>query len=155
MTPESALARPHRNYRWLLWPVALLVFVADQATKLIVARELALWESWRPFEEFPLSIFAITHISNTGAAFGILPNASLFFVVVAIVVSGAIAYYYRRLPSHHWWLFLSLGLQLGGALGNLVDRLRLGYVVDFIEVGIWPIFNVADSSIVVGVLLLA
>jgi len=156
MMPNPTAARPRRNYRWMLWLIAALVFTADQLTKMLVTRELALWESWRPFAAVPvLKLFAITHVSNTGAAFGILPDRGLFFVIVAIIVSAAIAFYYRRLPSHQWWLFLSLGLQLGGALGNLVDRLRLGSVVDFVEVGIWPVFNVADSAIVTGVLILA
>lgn len=156
MMPNSSAARPQRTYSWMLWLFAAVVFTADQVTKVLVARELDLWERWQPFAGVPLlSLFRITHVSNTGAAFGILPDRGLFFVIVAIVVSAAIAIYYRRLPGHQWWLFLSLGLQLGGALGNLVDRLRLGYVVDFVEVGIWPVFNVADSAIVTGVVILA
>lgn len=153
MMPNPTAARPRRNYSWLLWLLAALVFTIDQLTKRLVDRQLALGQSWQPFGSF--SLLRITHVSNTGAAFGILPDRGLFFVIVAIVVSAAIAFYYRRLPSHQWWLFLSLGLQLGGALGNLADRLRLGYVVDFVEVGIWPVFNVADSAIVTGVLILA
>lgn len=155
MIPDISVARPQRNYRWLLWLVAAIVFATDQLSKAYVASQLDLWERWQPFDRFPLNLFAITHTSNTGAAFGILPEFGLFFVIVAIVVSGAIAFYYRRLPSDQWWLFISLGLQLGGALGNLADRLRLGYVVDFVEIGIIPVFNFADNAIVLGVGMLA
>jgi signal peptidase II len=79
----------------------------------------------------------------------------LLFVVIAVIVVAAIIFYYRHLPTGQWWIKVSLGLQLGGALGNLLDRLRQGYVIDFIDFKIWPVFNLADSSIVVGVAILA
>ena len=89
MIPDISVARPQRNYRWLLWLVAAIVFATDQLSKAYVASQLDLWERWQPFDRFPLNLFAITHTSNTGAAFGILPEFGLFFVIVAIVVSGA------------------------------------------------------------------
>jgi signal peptidase II len=94
-------------------------------------------------------------VTNTGAAFGLFQNANLFFVIVGIVVSTAIVVYHRFVPDGMWLVRLSLGLQLGGALGNLIDRLTVGHVIDFLDFQIWPVFNVADSSIVCGAILLA
>lgn len=100
----------------------------------------------------------LTYVENRGAAFGVLQDQTAFFVVVGIVVIGIIAASYRHLPDSGVWLHLALGLQLGGAIGNLVDRLRQGYVVDFFDFGYranwWPVFNISDSAIVVGVALL-
>ena len=76
------------------------------------------------------------------------------FLVIAVIVSAVILYYYRQVPSGGWLIRLALGLQLGGALGNVIDRVRLGYVVDFLDAWRWPVFNVADSCIVIGVGLL-
>ncbi len=145
-----------RSYRWVLAVVALVILAADQWSKAKIIQWLALGESWRPFAGTPLlELFALTHTKNSGAAFGIFQTGGWFFVIVAIVVSLGILWYYPRLPREKWWLFLSLGLQLGGALGNLTDRLRIGHVTDFVHIGSFAIFNVADSAIVVGVLLLA
>jgi signal peptidase II len=104
-------------------------------------------------------VFHITHVTNTGAVFGLFPGAGSFFVVVSAVVIVALLIYYRQLPDGQLLVRIALGLQLGGAVGNLVDRLRLGSVVDFIDLNFWPmhnwaVFNLADSSIVTGVILL-
>jgi signal peptidase II len=100
-----------------------------------------------------------TYVENRGAAFGLLQDQTAFFVFVGVLVVGVIAASYRYLPRSGIRLHLALGLQLGGAIGNLVDRIRQGYVVDFVDFGYrsnwWPVFNVADSAIVVGVALLA
>ncbi len=97
--------------------------------------------------------------TNSGAAFGLLPQQTGLFVLAALIVVPAIIYFYNTLTYEPWPVRLSLGLLLGGTLGNFVDRLRQGYVVDFIDVGIgamrWPSFNVADSAFVVGTILLA
>jgi signal peptidase II len=100
-------------------------------------------------------LLRLTYVSNRGAAFGILQNQSILFVIVGIAVIGAILVSYRYFPKMSLLLNIALGLQLGGAIGNLMDRIRLGYVVDFVDVAIWPVFNVADSAIVVGVGVLA
>lgn len=143
------------DYRWLLAVVAALIFAADQWSKALVIQRLALGETWRPLAGTPiLEWFAFTHTKNSGAAFGIFPSGGWFFVIVAVVVSLGILWYYPRLPRDHWWLFLALGLQLGGALGNLADRLRIGHVTDFVHIGNFAIFNVADSAVVCGVLIL-
>ncbi len=137
-----------------LWIVAAIVLIADQVSKAVVVRTLPVGVPWNPFA-FLQPFVNLTHVMNRGAAFGMLPNMSFFFTAVAIVVSLAILYYGRRIPEHQWWLSVSLGLQLGGALGNLSDRLHYGYVIDFIEVRHFPVFNLADSAIVVGVIILA
>jgi len=98
---------------------------------------------------------SLTYIQNTGVAFGILRNQNLFFTVVAIVVIAVIIAYLRAAPRPSGVVALCLGMQLGGAFGNLVYRLRYGYVVDFVDVKFWPIFNVADSAISVGTAILA
>jgi len=95
------------------------------------------------------------HTTNSGAAFGIFPNQGSLFILIAVVVVLAIVLYQRRLPAGGWLIRLTLGLQLGGAVGNLLDRLHYGYVIDFIDIGFWPIFNLADASIVMGVVILA
>src|SRR5207302_9836252 len=97
----------------------------------------------------------LDYTRNTGAAFSIFPTGSWAFAAIALVVSAGIVVYYRRVAGGPVVLRLALGLVLGGALGNLIDRVRLGYVIDFIDLRWWPVFNLADSAIVVGVVLLA
>jgi signal peptidase II len=139
---------------WVLPAVAVLALALDQWTKYLVVSSLALYESWMPISALG-NIFTIHHVTNTGAAFGLFQNGNLFFVIVAIIVSLIIVLYYRYVPDGQWLVRVSLGMQLAGALGNLIDRLRFGYVVDFLDFQIWPVFNFADTSIVVGVILLA
>jgi len=138
----------------LLWTVAAVVLATDQVTKALIVRNLPIGMPWNPIP-FLRPIVNITHVANSGAAFGLLQDRGTFFALVAIAVSAAILYYGHLIPEHQWWLSLSLGLQLGGALGNLTDRLHYGYVIDFIEVRYSPVFNVADTAIVVGGLILA
>lgn len=103
-------------------------------------------------EEAPVRL---TYIVNTGAAFGLLPQYSLFLVLIAFLVIGMVLFYHRYIPSGALLVKIALGLQLGGAVGNLLDRLRYGYVIDFIDIRVWPVFNLADFSISLGVFLLA
>lgn len=140
---------------WVLPLTAILTLVVDQATKYLVVSNLALYESWAPIPALAGRI-DIHYVTNTGAAFGLFQDGGLFFVIVAIVVSVFILLYHRHLPDGQWLIRLGLGLQLGGAVGNnLIDRLRWGHVIDFVDVHFWPVFNVADSAIVCGVALLA
>jgi len=138
----------------VLLSIAALVLALDQLTKRWVSSSLPEGGWWSPLPGVG-RIFRITHTTNSGAAFGIFPNQGNFFVLVAMVVVLAIVLYHRHLPARGWWIRLSLGLQLGGAIGNLLDRLHYGYVVDFIDIGFWPIFNLADAAIVIGVSILA
>ena len=130
--------------------IAATILILDQFTKSLIRANLPLGAS------FPQDGWVrLTHVANTGAAFGLFPDQSLFLLVTTLVGVTAIVLYYLYPPLNTPVLTLSLGLQLGGALGNLIDRLRLGYVTDFVDFRVWPVFNVADSSIVVGVAILA
>jgi signal peptidase II len=134
--------------------IALTVFVLDQATKYLVLQNIPLGESWSLFPALE-RLFKFTYITNKGAAFGMFPQLGSIFMVVAIIVIMAIILFHHHLPIENIWIRLSLGLQLGGAMGNLLDRFVHGYVVDFVDIGFWPIFNLADLSIVCGVAILA
>lgn len=134
--------------------LALAILGFDQYTKHLVRTNLNLYDSVTPLPALS-HLFTFTFVTNTGAAFGFFPDRSLFFVIVAILVSLGIVLYLRHIPRHEWLLKLSLAMQLGGALGNLLDRIRLGYVVDFVDFRAWPVFNFSDTFIVVGVILLA
>jgi len=131
-----------------------LIFLTDQASKYLVLRNLSLGEEWNPIP-FLRPFVTVTHVTNTGAAFGLFQDQGTLFAIVAILVVVGIVVFYRYLPPNQLWLRVSLGLQLGGALGNLLDRVRLGSVVDFIDFKIWPVFNLADTAIVSGVTILA
>ncbi len=150
---ESSAGSDKANWALLLG-VAALVFLVDQVTKYLVLSNLSLGEAWNPIP-FLSPFVSLTHVTNTGAAFGLFRDQGTLFAIVAILVVVGIVLFYRYLPPDRVWLRVSLGLQLGGALGNLLDRVRLGSVVDFIDFKIWPIFNLADTAIVVGVAILA
>ena len=151
VTPSSAPAKERQWWYpdWLLLLTAPAVFAADQLTKYLVRQNLELHESW-PEE----GLIRLTHGTNTGSAFGLFPNQTFLLIVASVVAIGFLVYFYRTHAMPRRLLRFAIGLQLGGAFGNLIDRLRAGEVVDFIDVGWWPIFNVADSSIVVGMALL-
>lgn len=138
----------------LLLLVAALVLAMDQFTKALVLRYLPFQAPWNPIP-FLRPIVTLNHVTNTGAAFGLFPEGGFFFTLIAIAVVIAILVYHRNLPQNHRLVQLSLGLQLGGAIGNLLDRLRYGKVIDFIDFHFWPVFNVADSSLFIGVIILA
>lgn len=142
--------RDLRKWLLLVW-VALTVIVIDQITKALVVANIPAWESWMPLDAIR-PYFTITHVQNTGAAFGLFQGGGDLFAVIALVVAALIVYFYFQLPGSIWPVRLALGLQLGGALGNWIDRVRLGYVVDFFDFKFWPVFNIADSAIVVGTL---
>ncbi len=137
----------------MLFGISGAVLVLDQWSKYYVRSQLAFGEAWSPFSW--LSPYArIVHWNNTGAAFGMFPQGSLIFTIVAIIVTLAIVYYFPQVPRSEKALRIALGLQMGGALGNLVSRLTVGTVTDFISLGNFPVFNVADSSISIGVAVL-
>jgi signal peptidase II len=139
--------------RVLIYWVAALVLVIDQYSKYLVRTNLAVGEAWSPTPELMPYIRAL-HIENTGAAFGMFQNLGLVFMVVAIIVSLSILYYSFQVPEGQLGLRVILGLILGGALGNLIDRVAFGPVTDFISVYTFAIFNVADASISCGVALM-
>jgi signal peptidase II len=149
---------------WLrkAWPVlaiASLVIVLDQWTKELVRQSIPKYTYTVPVPAFG-EYFVFEHVGNYGAAFGILQNQGMLFIAIAAVVAVAILIYVRHLPMDQKLVRVLLGLQLGGAMGNVIDRISQGYVTDFIKIGVpnvfyWPNFNIADSAIVTGVIGLA
>jgi signal peptidase II len=136
--------------------IALAVLVLDQATKLYIDGHLALYQSLTVVQGF----FNITYVRNKGAAFGIFADSAVrlpFFIGISVLAAAAILWYLGRISEEQKLLRVSLSLILAGALGNLIDRLRLGEVIDFLDAHWhqhhWPAFNVADSAITVGVAL--
>ena len=133
---------------------AAVLYAADQVTKALVVANLAYGER----VDVVGDVVQLWHVRNTGAAFSILPGFTWLFVPVTIVALGMVAYFFREFRSRSLWIHVILGMVLAGTLGNLTDRLRWGYVVDFVSVGVgdlrWPTFNVADPSVVIGIILL-
>lgn len=151
--PVNAEPRASTRERAILLWVGALVILADQLSKRLVETQLPLNHTWAPIPDLA-HFFRITHVSNSGAAFGLFPGGSSFFTIIAIAVAIIILVYNFGLPAQHSLLRVALGFQLGGALGNFIDRLRLGHVTDFLDFGPWPVFNLADTSIVAGVIVL-
>jgi signal peptidase II len=134
--------------------VASTVVLADQLTKWTVSRELG---QARDDHRVELAgrLFALQYVENSGAAFGLFRGQTVVLSLVATIVVIALVASYQRARNYSWQLVVGLGLLLGGAVGNLLDRLRLGYVVDFVSISLWPKFNIADSAITLGVILIA
>ena len=126
------------------------VFLLDQAAKLLIQRAIPL-NSGVPIAPF----FSLTHVQNTGAAFGLFRGWAVLFVTASVVIIVWIARQLLR-PGSPWSssVLWGYGLVLGGAAGNLLDRVRLGHVIDFLDLRVWPVFNIGDSAITVGVALL-
>ena len=138
----------------LFFLTALIIVAADQFSKIWI----------RSYSEgqliFEAGFFRITHVHNTGASFGLFQGQSFYLTIVAFIGIILVFLFVFLLPRYFPFLDtrlvrLAIGLILGGTIGNLVDRLRFGYVTDFIDIGIWPTFNIADSAITVGVILFA
>jgi signal peptidase II len=135
----------------LLLVIALASIGLDQLTKYLVRANMELGQSI-PKE----GLFRLTYTTNTGGAFGILANQAFLLALVAVIGIAVFLVYLRYIPLQSTLLKVGLGLDFGGAVGNLIDRLRLeGKVTDFIDIGAWPVFNVADMSVVVGTILIA
>jgi signal peptidase II len=137
----------------ILLGIAGAVIALDQWAKYLVRVRLQVGEAWSPVE-WLMPYIRLVHWNNTGAAFGLFPSGGLIFTLVAVVVSLAILYYFPRVPQAQVALRIALALQLGGAVGNLISRLTVGTVTDFISVGTFPVFNFADASISIGVAIL-
>ena len=143
-----------QNY-WGIFTIATVIIALDQWTKWLVRTHIPAGQSWLPDALLWLSPYArIVHWYNRGAAFGIFQQGSMIFTVLAFIVSAAIIYYYPQVSKTDWPLRLAMSMQLGGAIGNLIDRLTIGHVTDFISVGTFPVFNIADSSISIGCVVL-
>lgn len=147
-----------KNTYVFLMGVAALVVILDQAVKLLVVAKIPAYGSVAVIPGF----FDLTHIYNTGGAFGFLAGKSsvfrhLFFLTASVIAMGMIVYLYLKTPPDYLFLRLGLAMILGGAVGNVIDRIRLGKVVDFLDIHVrglhWPAFNIADSAITVGILI--
>ncbi len=148
--------RPPARWRYLVFfLVALFVIVADQFSKAWIRSSLPEGHTM-----LRLGFFRITHIQNTGAAFGLFPDQSLVLTIFALIVGTIILFFVVYGYRYYPWLgstaiTLVLGLVLSGTVGNLVDRFRFGHVTDFIDFSYWPAFNIADSAVTIGVILFA
>ena len=129
--------------------IALLIIALDQVSKYFIKANMTPGQSI-PEEGF----FRITYSTNEGMVFGLFANQTFLITLTAIVGIAAIIIYSRYPIFNQVLVRVALGLMLGGAVGNLIDRIRLGEVIDFIDVGAWPVFNLADSAVVVGVVLI-
>jgi len=150
----SAQAQPRARPSWYRDPLLIGVLGAtlalDQLTKWLVTSNMA------PGQSIPAQgIARITYVHNTGGVFGLFQGYGMILTIIAFAAVGLMIWLYRSSPMPALIMRAALGLQMGGAIGNLIDRLRVGSVIDFIDLGPWPVFNVADSSIVVGITVLA
>ena len=148
-----------RKY-WVLLIFCLGILLLDQVTKYMVVQKLPLYRRVEVIQGF----FNLTHVRNTGGAFGIFGGekggiGSILFVAVSLIAVGAILYLFTKVKESEKILALSFSLILSGALGNLIDRLRYGEVVDFLDFYLstyhWPAFNISDSAICIGIGLMA
>ncbi len=156
MAGTPPLSRTRRISALLILATAAAIILLDQATKLWIQSYFSDGcDTGSQIQIIGRDWLSFTYTCNRGAAFGLFADKTLLFVLIALVVVGVIIAYLRFLPANRPWLRLSLGLQLGGAIGNLLDRLRQGFVVDFVSIKSAPVFNLADSCIVIGVAILA
>ena len=149
LTPLSRATRSFAATRaqWLaLGAIALAAVVADQVTKHVVASHLTLGEGLHV-----VGPFTIRHVQNSGIAFGLFSNATAAVIVVTTIAIAWMLAYFARSGARHPVLPVALGLVIGGSVSNLADRVRLGFVTDFLDFRYWPAFNLADSFIVIGV----
>jgi signal peptidase II len=152
LTPLSHATRSFAAtlVQWVsLIAIALAAVVADQVTKHIVATNLRLGDRLHV-----VGPFAIRHVQNSGIAFGLFASATPAVIVVTAVAVAWMLAYFARSGARHPVLPIALGLVIGGSVSNLADRIRLGYVTDFLNFRYWPAFNLADSFIVIGVVIL-
>jgi signal peptidase II len=145
--------KKYLNAYTFLLPISVTLVILDQWTKGLVRNNLGSREFWMPVD-WLAPYLRIVNWHNTGAAFGIFQGMNSIFIVLAFVIIALIFVYFPLIPVEDYYFRLALSLQLAGATGNLIDRLYRGYVTDFISVGRFPVFNVADSCITMGVVVL-
>jgi signal peptidase II len=138
---------------FFLFGIAFAVILIDQVSKTLVRQNLGLGETWMPIS-WLAPFFRFIYWKNTGAAFGIFQNGNTILKVLSSIIAVVVVIYSQQVPASQKLVRISMGLMLGGAIGNLIDRFTQGYVTDFISVGSFPVFNVADSCVTVGVGLL-
>lgn len=155
MTQTSRPSSGVRAYRGtaVFLSAAGFVLILDQVTKAIVRDTLAVGQRWPEADLLLTRFFTFTHVENTGVAFGMLQGLGKWYAIVPLAIAVGVLVYRRRLPAHDVWMNLASGLIVAGALGNVVDRLRMGRVTDFLDFQVWPVFNVADTAVFVGVVM--
>lgn len=134
----------------LFYSIAFLIAALDQTLKYLVNKYMVLGQSLPLLGNF----FKLTYVRNTGAAFSFFVGFSPYLAIIGLAVSVAVVYFHHRIPSRNYFLQIALALILGGSLGNLSDRIFRSYVIDFLDFTVWPVFNLADIMINVGVLML-
>ena len=148
------IIRSHFDIIIALLTVFLVVFL-DRITKVFFSDFLSLGESFPVIRNF----FHMTLVHNTGIAFGLFKDQGVVFIIIPVIAIALLiynVYYYRRFEQHVSEIYIvGFSLILGGAFGNLVDRVLYGYVIDFIDLQIWPVFNIADSAITIGAVIIA
>ncbi len=139
--------------KYIIWPLLLTIaiIVCDQIIKAFIVD----WLKPQGSVSIIGDLLRLTFVTNTGVAFGMLTGIPYVLTIPIVILIGVIAFYLVKTLGQSFLLTLALSLELGGALGNLIDRLRFGYVVDFVKVPYWPAFNLADSCVVIGALGLA
>lgn len=136
-----------KNKYITIFSIALIIILIDQIIKFLIKINFQLNQS------FPLikNIFHLTYIHNFGAGFGILQNQQWILIFISLIAIGAIFYYFDRIKEKEILLQILVGFILGGTIGNLIDRLAYGFVIDFLDFRIWPVFNIADSFVTIGI----
>jgi signal peptidase II len=158
MTEEMVLqekTQPRSRRFFIFFLVAVGIIAFDQWTKWLVIQTVPLNTTWLPESLEWLSPYArLFHIQNRGASFGMFQDGNTFFIILTTVIVAGIVFYVSRMEHPSNWMWVAAGMYLGGAVGNLIDRLTIGAVTDFVSVGKFYIFNVADASINISVVLL-
>ena len=135
---------------FLIFSTAVIAVILDQFTKFLVRRNFQLNDSFAVINKF----LYLTYVTNTGTAFGLFKGVNAVFVFISFAVLIFIFYFMMQIQENDRLMQLSLGLLLAGTLGNLIDRLAYGHVIDFIDFRFWPVFNVADSAVSVSIIIL-
>jgi signal peptidase II len=150
--------KPNHNFLKSILPLIIgsgILITLDQWTKSLVIKNISFLGTWLPERLAHLtSEFRIVHWRNSGAAFGMFSNGNIIFLILAVIASIFIITFYPMIEKGEWSLRIAMILQLGGAVGNMLDRIKYGYVIDFISIRNLPVFNIADSCISLGVILL-
>jgi len=134
---------------YLIFSIIISTIILDQLIKLLIIAKFQLHQSTPLIK----NIFHLTYVSNTGAGFGIFHNNNLLLICISIMIIGLLSYLYNKFPDNKLSK-ISFALIIGGAIGNLIDRIRIGFVVDYLDFKIWPAFNLADSAITIGAIIL-
>ena len=137
-TTKESDSSPQRKKLLTILIASVSVILIDQLSKILITK----------------NIIPISYTTNTGAGFGLFQDSNSLLIWLAVIIIGIIIYLYNKIPEKESLPQISTALIIGGAIGNLIDRIRLGHVIDFIDLKIWPSFNIADSAITIGAIIL-